>query len=390
MRKDMMTEEQESGMAAMMLAILLALLVIFLSGCTGSDTDIDAWRRSHAQPVTFAPAVPVGSEGAAVQSAATRTAWGTLTMDGTAPLWSLRQSGFGVFACHTGSYRYASTTAVPDLMHNQPVSWTESTSTWDYQPVVYWPGTEDGPLEYVSFFAYGPWSDAQTAAAAQSITDFSLPSQSGDPWLLYELAGTEDDWRSRQVDLVWAQRLDHTRPLSVLDPVQLRFRHALACAGDVVTLTPTDDCLSRLRALRADPAVTAPVTLTLSRLTIDYYLTAKGRLVLHSANTESPNWQPVISGAPLVHRRLLLSPEQVVARATSSTQATATPFTVSDQGIFFLPLDLSGHPQHVTLTAQYRLSTGQSGVLSTDISLTGATAGQQRDLSIRFTLPEIL
>jgi len=378
---------RETGIALILAAVLLALLLLSLSSCSDDAQADDAWRRAHAVPISFGTAADVADPGPTI---ATRTAWGTLSLDGTSPGWSLRERGFGVFASHTGTYRYASSTARPNLMWNQPVTYTNAEDVWAYSPLVYWPTTDAGADEYVSFFAYGPYSDGTTGDAAAAIVDFSLPGQTGDPWLLYQLAGTEDDWRSSQVDLVWAQVLDRTRPVSVFEPVVLDFHHALACYGDVVTLTPTDDCLSRLRALRADPAVTAPVTLTLSRLTIDYYLTAKGRLVLHSANTESPNWQPVLSGAPLVHRRLLLSPEQVVARATSSTQATATPFTVSDQGIFFLPLDLSGHPQHVTLTAQYRLSTGQSGVLSTDISLTGATAGQQRDLSIRFTLPEIL
>lgn len=381
-RMKMNQNNRETGIALIVAAVLLALLLLSLSSCSDDAPADDAWRRAHAVPISFGTAADVADPGPAI---ATRTAWGTLSLDGTSPGWSLRERGFGVFASHTGTYRYASSTARPNLMWNQPVTYTNAEDVWAYSPLVYWPTTDAGADEYVSFFAYGPYSDGTTGDAAAAIVDFSLPGQTGDPWLLYQLAGTEDDWRSSQVDLVWAQVLDRTRPVSVFEPVVLDFHHALACYGDGLTFAPSEACRTRMCDLCTRYAT--PVSLTLTSLTLDYELTSKGRLVLNSTG-DAPNWQPVLSGPLRVHRRITLSPNQVIAHATSATACTLTPYEASDQGIFFLPIDISGEPQQLTVTAAYTLSIGQAGTSTLVVSLAGARAGERHNLRLNFTLPD--
>ena len=82
----------------------------------------------------------------------TRTAEGTMTLDGSgAHEQSLKTQGFGVFASHTGVHPYVSTSTAINLMHNRHVTYDNGLGVWTYSPLAYWPNGEDGADQLVTF-----------------------------------------------------------------------------------------------------------------------------------------------------------------------------------------------------------------------------------------------
>jgi len=308
----------------------------------------------------------------------TRTAVGTMT-DAT-----LQTGGFGVFAAHTGLHPYASSDISTNFMYNQKVTYNSTASAWTYSPVKYWPnGIDDaGNKEYISFFAYAPYAVSPGVGAdnaSQCITDISMPYDSGDPWLIYQLGGTRDEFTGKQVDLLYAFSKDQQRSDAVSTKVALQFRHALAGAGDVITVTCSDALQTALKSLY----VSSPVRLTLTQLVLNYQLTRKGKLVLNNAST--PNWKPVESDDPLVHRVVTLTPNQVIATATAADACTLTDYTSEDLGIFYLPLQVGEEEQLVDVTASYSVSTGFTGTVGTTIYL-GTITDPQKNNNFTLTL----
>ena len=354
---------------ALILLLLLALaLALSLSGCTADQADSEAWQRAHLQAITFG-----------TSDSLTRTAQGTLSLEGGGGGESLHDVGFGVFACHTGLHPYVSSDVTQNFMCNQQVSWDATNQVFDYSPVVYWPAPVEGLLPYVSFFAYAPYAaqpGTGSTPADRCIVDMTLPVETGDPWLVYQLGGTEDDWQSHQVDLVYDFRRDQQQDVAS-GRVNFQFRHALACAGDQLTVTCGTAMQQSLRSAYSGESV----TLTLTRLQVTYTLLRKGILRLNG--TTGPNWQAVASEDPTVRRRLTFTPNQVLATATSASDCTLTDFSVSDQGIFYIPLTVPGNPQRIDITVDYVTSLGTTGTRSTTADLTSAAqASQNRNLRI--------
>jgi hypothetical protein len=297
---------------------------------------------------------------------------------GREDLSRLRNDGFGVFACNTGLHPYVSSTISWNFMWNQPVSYTSS--GWSYNPVKHWPTGKGGEEldEYVTFFAYAPFSKADGSdKASRCIVDLSNATEVGDPWLTYQLGGSTDDWQSHQVDLLYAFCKDMKRPERTGERVKFSFRHALAGAGDQVKVSCQDLLQNRLVQLAANRGVT--VKLTLDRVVLDYTLTRKGRLVLNNAS--EPNWQVIASEDPMVHRILELTPAQVLATATSSA-CTSTTYVNSDLGIFYIPMSPDGQAQQVDVTLYYSLSTGYSGSISSELSLNTEMASQNQNFEL--------
>ena len=108
---------------------------------------------------------------------------------------TIATQGFGVFAYNTGSATLSDATTFatykPDFMYNQKVTSGDAGSTWSYTPLKYWPNgidagnsansnspsvtaTESG-IQYLSFFAYGPYTDKVTVSA----TDYNLKPTAG-------------------------------------------------------------------------------------------------------------------------------------------------------------------------------------------------------------------
>lgn len=356
-----------------MLIGVCLLHLLLLTACTNDErpADLDAQQGSA---VAFSV-----SDGTV--RATTRTAQGTTDIS------VLQTEGFGVFACYTGLYRYVSTTITSNLLWNQQVTYDNTLGSWTYSPLVYWPATERLDDEaYATFFAYAPYSNATDPYG--SIVDFSVAGETGDPWLTYQLGGTmyadgPNGWKAKQTDLLYDIQKDQQRPYPpTASKVTFQFKHALACVGDQITVTCSDALQSYLKSLYAG----SDVTFTLNTLRLNYTLTGKGRLVLNGI--DKPNWKTIDSGDPTVTRLLVLNPDQVIATATSASACVLSDFMMNNQGIFYIPLEVAGHPQTLTATADYTLSTGTTGQIATTLSLSSIReAGQGRDLRFVLSLP---
>ena len=297
---------------------------------------------------------------------------------GREDLSRLRSDGFGVFACRTGKHPYVSSSISWNFMWNQQV--TYAATGWTYSPVKYWPNDMTGEEgdEYITFFAYAPYSKRDRSdKASRCIVDFSNNTEIGDAWLTYQLGGEEDDWQNDQVDLLYAVAKDQKRPEKTGARIKFSFRHALAGAGDRVKVVCSDPFQNKLHKLATEAG--ADVTLTLDKVTLDYTLTRKGRLVLNNAS--EPNWQEIASDDPMVRRMLELTPasgEKVIATA-SATACRVNDYEKSDLGVFYIPMNPAGQKQQVKVTVSYSLSTGYSGSVSRVIELAvdGAESSNQ-------------
>ena len=364
----------------LLVAVTIACAILLFTGCTAVD-------EAQGTPAATGSAIVFSARAdSTARGAATRTAQGTITLDGTGSTVSLQEQGFGVFACHTGTHPYVSTSTTANLLHNQLVEYDGVNSVWTYAPLVYWPNSTEDAGEYVSFFAYGPHS----TNAGGCIADMSRPDEVGDPWLLYQLGGSDNNWKSGQIDLVYCFLKDQTRkyPISS-NVVAFDFKHALSCIGDRITISCDESVTTRLKGLYT----TSAVALTVTSITVDYLLTSKGRLVLN--NNSEPNWQVVESGDTKVHRLLSFSPNLVMARATSSSAATSSTFdSGAGQGIFYIPIESGSEHQQVTVSIGYTIATASEtiheGTLRANVGLVYiARASEQRDLNITLSIPDI-
>ncbi|MBQ3753337.1 MAG: fimbrillin family protein [Prevotella sp.] len=391
MQKRIMDDKVLDAVSKFLAVVSTVMITVsLLVSCSLVDEDTSACNHAAGSRSGSAIAFIVSDS-----TASTRTAEGTMTLDGAGGTESLRELGFGVFAAHTGIHRYASSTVTPNLMYNQQVVYDGATGIWDYAPIVYWPAGEDGNESYVSFFAYAPYSDGSADDERDCITDFSLATETGDPWLVYRLGGTEQadgatGWKACQQDLLYAFAKDQTRGEGAAQTVALDFRHALAAIGDRLTLSCDATVEQRLRSYYTS----SPVSLTVSTVTVDYELTPKGRLVLNNAG--EANWQAIGSGDSKVHRRLAFTPGLVMAEATSSTACTTHDYTSPDgNGLFYIPLEAGSGRQQVTVTADYAIASEDpteiigdgTATVTADLSYVHS-ASEGRDLSVGFRLPD--
>ena len=369
-------------------ALLAALVVsvVLLTGCTADSDSVQGADKQGTGASAIAFAASTDAE-----RSATRTAQGTITLDGAGSTVSLQSQGFGVFACHTGLHPYISTSTTTNLLYNQLVSYDALSNAWTYAPQVYWPNSSAGVPEYATFFAYAPHSDN----AAHCIVDMSRYDDKGDPWILYQLGGTKqadgaDGWKAKQVDLLYDFLKDKMRGATLSTKVKFDFKHALACVGDRIVVSCHESITDRLRGVYTN----STVEFTVTSITIDYLLTRKGRLVLN--NNTQPNWQAVDSEDAKVHRTLTFTPNQVLARATSSLNATSTTFDSGDgHGIFYIPIESGNTKQQATITAQYTITSGdpaqvvEEGSVSTVVDLSFVSnANQGRNLNITLRIPQ--
>lgn len=226
---------------------------------------------------------------------------------------SLQTGGFGVFGCYTGLHNYSESDANSSFMYNQELEWVSGDAHWEYNPVKYWPGEEG---HKVSFFAYAPYSECNGTGCIPSCVRYQ---ETADPWVMYRIAENPDD----QVDLLYATPLLDQTKMAVNERLEFTFKHALACVGDNVTIS------------------TSATGVTLKEVSIDYTLTAKGRLVLW--NRGSANWTPI------------QSEDVVTVRSVSLLTGGHEPLpkTFSGQGLFCIPAEAAGYPQKATIHVTY-------------------------------------
>ena len=95
-----------------------------------------------------------------------------------------QDKGFGVFAYYTAGEQY-STSAKPNFMYNQKI-WTDQEEAtygtlWKYEPVKYWPNefgsaAVSDDTDYVTFFAYAPWTEFEPT------TGEIVPTEAPEGW----------------------------------------------------------------------------------------------------------------------------------------------------------------------------------------------------------------
>ena len=148
---------------------------------------------------------------------------------------NIGKNGFGVFAFYTDNEKYSSS-AKPNFMYNQKV-WSDQDSVtfgtlWKYEPVKYWPNeygnaAMSDAIDYVTFFAYAPWTDVEPTTGkiivpdsilnqfpdsiqkwqTKNIISVNANSAQGDPIVKYVV----DTDPGTSVDLLWgvaAQQAD--------------------------------------------------------------------------------------------------------------------------------------------------------------------------------------
>ena len=342
------------------LLILAMPIVLLMVGCAEEDASRDPQVNGSAMvkgmPIDFG--ADDAGDTTRISPYLTRAAVNTLNLSG------IQTSGFGVFAAHTGLHTYANSSISSNFMHNQKV--TYSSSNWTYSPIKYWPNGEDGSDldDYVSFFAYAPHSSVASAC----ITDFPLPIEMGDPWLIYRLA---DDVAS-QVDLLYATPvLDKTKPAdNATDEqkkVSFKFKHALACVGDKVTTSISEELGDLLKTEVADKASLTQIEVILRKVSIVYSLTQKGKLSLASSTAL---WKPVMSGEFTTKRTVTVfdGSASPFTLATITDAVAANEHSVSDKGVFYIPLQVGNEPQQGTCTIDYTIHRTFSDASTTDFN----------------------
>ena len=255
---------------------------------------------------------------------------------------SLQAGGFGVFGCYTGLHNYSESDANSSFMYNQELEWVSGDARWEYNPVKYWPGEEG---HKVSFFAYAPYSECDGTGCIPSCVRYQ---ETADPWVMYRIA--EDP--AQQVDLLYATPLLDQTKMAVNERLEFTFKHALACVGDNVTIS------------------TSATGVTLKEVSIDYTLTAKGRLVLW--NRGSANWTPI------------QSEDVVTVRSVSLLTAGNEPLpkTFTGQGLFCIPVEAAGYPQKATIHVTYTLNSVEHSATSVLLLKGLLQEGKTLDLNI--------
>lgn len=255
---------------------------------------------------------------------------------------SLQAGGFGVFGCYTGLHNYSESDANSSFMYNQELEWVSGDAHWEYNPVKYWPGEEG---HKVSFFAYAPYSECDGTGCIPSCVRYQ---ETADPWVMYRIA--EDP--AQQVDLLYATPLLDQTKMAVNERLEFTFKHALACVGENVTIS------------------TSATGVTLKEVSIDYTLTAKGRLVLW--NRGSANWTPI------------QSEDVVTVRSVSLLTGGHEPLpkTFSGQGLFCIPAEAAGYPQKATIHVTYTLNSVEHSATSVLLLKGLLQEGKTLDLSI--------
>ena len=342
------------------LLILAMPIVLLMVGCAEEDASRDPQVNGSAMvkgmPIDFG--TDDAGDTTRISPYLTRANVNILNLSG------IQTSGFGVFAAHTGLHTYANSSISSNFMYNQKV--TYNTDHWEYSPTKYWPNGEDGSEmpDYISFFAYAPYSETASAC----ITDFPLPIEMGDPWLIYRLA---DDVAS-QVDLLYATPvLDKTKPASTATDaekkVNFKFKHALACVGDKVTTSISEALGDLLKAEVAGKPTLSQIEVILRKVSIVYTLTQKGKLSLASSTA---SWKPVMSGEFTTKRTVTVfdGSTSPFTLATITDAVAANEHSVSDKGVFYIPLQVGNEPQQATCTIDYTIHRTFSDASTTDFN----------------------
>lgn len=359
---------------------------LLLAACS-TDDGMPITTSADTQPIAFRAAV--GMDG----SVATRA---QNSIESNTVLSNKR--GFGVFGCYTGLHKYVDSSVNPDFMYNEHVTSTDDGTTWTYSPIKYWPNGEgevSGNMgenaHYVSFMAYAPYSDhlnpdPDNVPADYCIAGFSHQGEQGNPWLTYRLHTDV----AKQVDLLYASHtnehplLDWTKP-SVTTKVPFVFEHALSCVGDKLTINCSEGIRNQIASRVANSTITNAMVVV-TGIQIEYALTSKARLVLW--NNGEANWQTIWSEEPITTRTVtILDPEDntddipVYAYNTTIPSEFSTTNTWTGNGIFYIPVELTGYQQTATVNITHCIATYSGSSWKYDVKNTGKATIKLKDYS---------
>jgi len=193
---------------------IFAVTAAALAACSSEELNVQDTQKPVSQEA------PVQFDVYAQRSVNTRG--GT---PGTNNNENIGTRGFGVFAYYTMGEQY-DTKATPNFMYNQKVTCTGTAAAgtlWTYEPVKYWPNeygnaAVSDDVDYVTFFAYAPWTDIEpttgniiptepTTANPETvehqqkynIISVNKNSAQGDPIIKYVV----DTDPATSVDLLW-------------------------------------------------------------------------------------------------------------------------------------------------------------------------------------------
>ena len=282
--------------------------------------------------------------------------------------FSVNGRSIGVFAYNTGHYKYDEVSTNPNFMYNEKVTCNinGTDTTWTYSPLKYWPNGEGDVTgntgerpEYLSFFAYAPYSDpeAKVTDADKCITAFNLQEEPGNPWLLYQLA--EDP--AHQVDVLFATNQRNQIKPEITGKVNLVFHHALACIGEQVQVSCSVLMQDEVNAM-VDGVIIKKAQLLLRRVYVTYHLTARARLNLYSTGYIA-RWEPLLNGEQTTDRIVTYGPDNVLnPEILYSTDSSEIPeggvwLSPPNKGILYIPYDRIADPQTFTVTAEYLIRT---------------------------------
>ena len=119
----------------------------------------------NGDPINFSVYTPRSTTRAGVPGSITNT---LLKADNN----DIGKAGFGIFGYYTAGTTYDQN-ATPNFMWNQQVNYVNS--KWKYEPVKYWPNEYGNAaisddIDYVSFFAYAPWTQFTPSSGLPIIT----------------------------------------------------------------------------------------------------------------------------------------------------------------------------------------------------------------------------
>lgn len=160
------------------------------------------------------------------------------------------KNGFGVLAYYTGKDSWKSDGGfTPNFMYNQKVTGTNvveggnTTTKWTYEPVKYWPTTQN---DKISFFAYAPYDDAGNDKGIE----LSENSVANTPTLKFTVADAVEN----MVDFVADVKIDksHSTSPSDNDLVTFNLLHELTCVGFNAKVDAKDQTSSETRVVVTD------------------------------------------------------------------------------------------------------------------------------------------
>jgi hypothetical protein len=184
--------------------------------------------------------------------------------------YNIGEAGFGVFAYYTAGEQYDAN-AKPNFMYNQKVTCEASPATpgtlWKYEPVKYWPNefgdaAVSDELDYVTFFAYAPWTAVEPTTGEiipaegkdvdheqnYNIISVNKNSATGDPIVKYVV----DTDPATSVDLLWGVVAENANDVysainSQLDTEAGKPVSAVNSGSNKVTLTPGHPFMNLLK-----------------------------------------------------------------------------------------------------------------------------------------------